>query len=197
MANVLAPFGFRWAQQLGGVAPNAAQKMRRISASYATAIFHGDPVTSQASGYIQRSAAGTTQIAGIFAGCKYVSLSQGRTVWNNYWPGSDAASDPEAYIIDDPKSVFMVQANGGPVALADVGSNANFALGTGIPASGMSGATLDAGTVATTNTLPFRIVGYVGDGVFPGVGNGSDPTTAYNYVFVTFNNQDFNVLTGV
>jgi len=170
---------------------------RRISASYATAIFHNDPVVSLSSGYIQQAAEGTTQIAGIFVGCQYISSSQGRSLWSPYWPGSDAASDPVAYIIDDPNAVFMAQTNGGPVALSAVGDNINFAIGTGNTKTGMSGASLDAATVATTNTLPFRIIGYAGDGLFPAIGNGGDPTTAYNYVYVTLNNQDFKVLTGV
>jgi hypothetical protein len=198
MANILAPFGFRWARQLSAVGPNCAQSVRKISSSYATAIFHGDVVISESSGYIQQGvAADTTQIAGIFVGCKYVSASQGRTVWNSYWPGADASGDVEAYILDDPQAVFAVQAIGGPVALADVGDNVNFLVGTGNTKTGMSGMSLDATTVNTTNTLPFRIIGYAGDGTFPAVGPGSDPTAANNVVYVTFNNQDFKVLTGV
>lgn len=199
MANILAPFGFRWAHQLSGVAPNCAQTMRRILKTNATAIFHGDPVASQSSGYVQQAAVGTAPVAGIFVGCNYLSVSMGRLVWSNYWPGNgDAQTDPECYIIDDPNAVFTVQASGGPVALADVGSNANFTLATaGNTASGMSGAALDATTVNTTSTLPFRIVGYPGDGFFPAVGPGSDPTSANNNVFVTFNNQDFKTLTGI
>jgi hypothetical protein len=198
VANILAPFGFRWARQLTGTAPNCAVSTRKISASYATPIYHNDPVINESTGYIQQGVAGeTTPIAGIFAGCKYHSTSQGRTIWSNYWPGSDATGDVEAYIIDDPNAVFMVQANGGPVALSAVGSNADFIIGTGTPSSGMSGASLDATTVNTTATLPFRIVGYVGDTNFSGVGPGSDPTSANNYVLVTLNNQAFKTLTGV
>lgn len=200
MANILAPFGFRWARQLTGTAPNCAVSTRKISSSYGTAIFHNDPVVSESSGYIQQAAPGTTQIAGIFAGCKYLSTSEGRTVWRNYWPGSDATGDVEAYIIDDPNAVFMVQAgNGtGPLALSSVQQNVNFLIGTGNTASGLSGASLDTTTTSPiTTTLPFRIIGYVGDTNFSGVGPGSDPTSAYNYVFVTLNNQDFKVLTGV
>ncbi|MCB8880123.1 hypothetical protein ACELLULO517_07740 [Acidisoma cellulosilytica] len=197
MANILAPFGFRWFRELTGVAPNCAQSVRKILSTNTTAIFHGDPVTSQSSGYIQQAAPGTTQIAGIFVGCRYLSKSMGRTVWNNYYPGADANGDVEAYIIDDPNAVFAVQANGGPVVLADVGQNANFAIGTGNTLTGMSAASLDFSTVATTGTLPFRIIGYGGATGFTQAGPGSDPTTAYNYAYVTFNNQDFKVLTGV
>lgn len=197
MANVLAPFGFRWARQLTGTAPNCAQSTRKISSSYSTAIFHGDPVVSESTGYIEQAAAGTTPIAGIFVGCKYLSVSQGRTLWSNFWPGSDANGDVEAYVLDDPNAVYMVQADPGPIALADVGKNVNFALGTGNTSSGLSGATLDSTTVGTTSTLPFRIIGYLGDTNFSAVGPGADPTSAYNYVLVALNNQDFKQLTGV
>jgi hypothetical protein len=43
-------------------------------------------------------------------------------------------------------------------------------------------------TPATTSTLPFTIVGFVQD---PSGSNGTDITTAYNYVLVTFNNEIF------
>lgn len=173
--------------------------MRRISKSNATPIFRNDPVVSLSSGYVAQATevAGGAQFAGFFVGCQYISVSQQRTVWSNYWPGADAVSDPECYILDDPNAVYMVQANAGPVGLADVQMNANFALGTGNTSSGLSGATLDVSTIATTATLPLRIIGYVGDGFFPGVGPGSDPTTAYNYVFVALNNQDFKSMTGI
>lgn len=197
MANTFAPFGFRWARQLTGTAPNCAQSTRKISSSYGTAVYHGDAVVSESTGYIQKAAAGAGLIAGIFVGCKYFSTSQNRTVWNSYWPGSDATGDVEAYIIDDPNAVFAVQAKGGPIALADVGKNVDLIDNGGNTASGLSGEAADATTVATTSTLPFRIVGYVGDTEFSGVGPGSDPTSANNYIFVAFNSQDFKQLTGV
>ena len=197
MANTLAPFGFREAMTLVGATPNFQISTRRISSANATAIFKGDPVVSDSTGYIQQAAPGTTQIAGVFVQCKYYSVSQNKTVWSDFWPGSDADSDVEAYIIDDPNAIFVVQANPGPIALADVGQNCNFAVGTGNTKSGISGAYLDSTTVGTTSTLPFRIKGYLGDTLFPAAGPGSDPTSAYNWVLVAFNNQDFKSLTGV
>lgn len=197
MSNVNAPFGFRFLRHLQGVAPNVAMSLRRIAYGNGTAIFNGDPVTSLSTGYIAQSAAGTTQIAGIFIGCKYVSVSQKRTVWSNYWPGSDANADVEAYILDDPNAVFVAQSNGTAIALADVGDNINFAIGAGSTATGISAATLDQSTIATTSTLPFKIVGYAGGSEFAAVGPGSDPTTAYNWAYVTFNFQDFKSTTGV
>ena len=104
MANTLAPFGFR--QYFGGAggAPTFNQTTRRIASSNSTAIYFGDPVmpvVSTANGYITQAAAGSTMLAGIFVGCRYLSVSLKRTVWSNYWPGSDANGDVDAYVIDD------------------------------------------------------------------------------------------------
>ena len=45
--------------------------------------------------------AATKILVGIFTGCSYYSTSQRKTVFNNYWPGSDATGDIEAYVVDD------------------------------------------------------------------------------------------------
>lgn len=195
MANVLAPFGFRWARNLTSSAPNAAQTMRRILKTNSSPIYFGDPV-SESSGYVVQATAGTSPITGIFVGCKYVSKSIGWTIWNRYWPGNgDAQSDPECYIIDDPDAVFTVQASGGPIALADIQANIQFNLGTATAPPGVSGAYVDATTIATTSTLPFRIIGFPGDGMFPAIGPGSDNTSANNWAFVALNNQVFKTMT--
>ena len=100
MANTLAPFGFR--QYFGGAggAPTFAQTARRIASSNTTPIYLGDPVMpviGAATGYITQGAAGTTTLAGVFVGCKYLSVAQKRTVWSRYWPGSDANGDVTAF----------------------------------------------------------------------------------------------------
>ncbi len=126
---------------------------------------------------------------GIFYGCKYLSTSQKRTVWSNYWPGSDATGDVTAYICDDPNAQFIVQSSDASgtaaIGFANIGEYINIAVGTGNTANGLSGMTVDQDTLATTVTLPFRIVGLVEDP--PGV-NGTDITTEYNQVIVAFNN---------
>ena len=50
--------------------------------------------------------------------------------------------------------------------------------------TGISGAYLNS--VGTTVTFPFIVVDLV---TFPPGANGADPTTAYNWVVVGFNNQ--------
>lgn len=182
MANTDAPFGFRQYRGLGS-APTYEQSVRLIKSDNTTAVYFGDPVSNLNTGYITRATAGTAQIAGIFAGCKYLSTSQKRTVWSNYWPGSDASADVEAYIIDDPNAQFVVQAGGTAIGLADMGLYVQFNLGTGNSSTGISGAYVES--PAVTATLPFRIIGFITQ---PPGANGTDITSAYNQIIVGFNN---------
>jgi hypothetical protein len=196
MANTNAPFGFMQAFGSAGGAPTFSTSMRRIAPTNATAIYQGDPVmpvVSTANGYITQAAAGTTTLAGIFSGCKYTSVSQKRTVWSNFWPGSDATGDVTAYIIDDPNARFTVQGNSNTFNItgtsttwtsSPIGQYAQFAIGTGNTATGLSGAYLN--TLGTTVTLPFIVIDLV---TSPPGFNGTDPTTAYNQVIVGFNNE--------
>lgn len=201
MANPNAPFGFADSHRLGA-AVNYQMSKRWISASNPTPIFTGDPVIQLSTGYIAQapSTPGTTQIGGIFVGCEYMSISQKKRIASPWWPGSDAVVggtgfDVEARIIDDPLTVFRVQANG-QITLAMIGMNGQYALGTGNQVTGRSGATLDVVTnvPAVTATFPFRIVDLVRDP--PGV-PGTDATSPYNWAWVTFNNQDYKSLTGI
>ena len=154
-------------------------------------------------------------VAGVFAGCKYTSASQKRTVWSNYWPGSDAGTnDVTAYITTDPNAQFIVQTGNSnttatAVGLANVGQNISFnyndstATGetNGNTATGLSTMFADQYSLianssagATTNAyLPFRIVSlanYTPGAVSPlATINGNDSTSAYNRIVVGFNNS--------
>lgn len=185
MANTLAPFGLRQFKGTGS-APTYEQVTALIASTNSTAIFQGDPVApviGSTTGYIQQYSPGTTPLAGVFTGCKYLSVAQKRTVWGNYWPGSDANGDVEAYIINDPNAQFLVQTStGSAVGLANVGKLCQVTLGTGNTATGISAAYVSA--IGTTATYPFRITSlYYGPDF-----NGTDATSQYNYVVVAFNN---------
>lgn len=195
MANTLAPFGFR--QYFGGAggAPTFAQTARRIASSNTTPVFFGDPVMpviGTANGYITQAAAGSTTLAGVFVGCKYLSVAQKRTVWSNYWPGSDANGDVDAYVIDDPNARFLVQSSwASPLATSlstygttPIGQYCQFTIGTGSTANGISGAYVSS--LGTTVTFPFIVVDLQ---TFPPGQNGTDPTTQYYNVVVGFNNE--------
>lgn len=185
MANTNAPFGFRQVSGTGS-APTYEQVAMAVASSNTTAIYYGDavvPVTGSATGYIKQATASTVALAGIFYGCQYLSTSQKRTVWSNYWPGSDAAGDVVAYVVNDPNAKFVVQAGGTNVGFSKIGQNIQLNVGTGNSASGISGMYVES--PATTATLPFRVVDVVSQ---PPGANGTDITAAYNYVIVQFNN---------
>ena len=199
--NVNAPYGFR---QYAGTGSSPTYEQVAVTIAYnASALYFGDPVVPVAAdGTVAKgdiSGAPTVQIAGIFQGCKYLSVSQKRTVWSNYWPGSDVASTNlvEGYIINDPNAKFVAQIGGstsvGAVA-GDVNANVQFAYGTGNANNGISGAYVDISvTPTTTATLPFRIVSLVTQ---PPGAPGTD-TGPYNYVVVAFNNVSTKQLLSV
>lgn len=201
MANTFAPYGFR--QYSGnGSAPTYEQVAVLIDYN-ATNIFFGDPVTWQSDGSVAQSASTGTSpaalgIAGIFVGCRYLSVAQKRTVWSNFWPGSDVAAGNyvEGYIINDPNAKFVAQSDG---VTTITNSFLNYVIGfvggssvTGNTANGISAAYLDAANAATltggsyTANAPFKVVGIVN---FPPGAQGtlSNGTTGVNLI-VSFNN---------
>lgn len=205
MANTLAPFGFAQTGTNSGP-PNFAQNSNppyRIASGYATAIYFGDAVRMNVSGptgYIEQWAAAdggtaTKILVGIFVGCRYYSTSQKKTVWSNYWPGSDATGDVTAFVVDDPNAQFKVQAGvaGVPFTQAMIGQTADIVTTpVGNAVTGISGMKLD--TPTTTVTFPFKVVNIINT---PPGANGTDITTAYNYVIVSMNNQQYKALLGV
>jgi len=199
MANLNTPFGFKHFGYLEGFDPSYGMTARRIASGNGTAIFRGDAVTSLNTGYIAQSSPGTTQIAGIFQGCEYLSVALKTKVRSPYWPGSDANGDVTAFIIDNPYATFLVQASGAFFNLTSVGNNVQIVVGTGNTTTGYSGMTLDCANApggANTATFPFRII-RLASAVLPAGSNGSDNTTNFNQLIVTFNNQDYRSLTGI
>lgn len=201
MANTNNPFGFK--QYSGsGSSPTYEQVTLQGGIAYnAAAIYYGDPVIRSSVGVgtlIRGVGSGSViPLAGIFQGCKYLSTAQKRTVWSNYWPGSDVAVGnqlaTEAYIVNDPNAQFLAQTDATGFALTDVGANVDFNIGTGTASNGLSGAYLIAGG-AVTSTFPFRFVNLVWA---PPGANGvalSGTAAAYNYAIVAFNNVETKAL---
>jgi hypothetical protein len=202
MANLSAPFGF--AQRSGtGSSPTFEQVPCTIDYNTAN-IFFGDPVfrltgDGTIAGVTTGPGPGTTPIAGVFVGCEYLSVAQKRSVWSNYWPGSDVAStnSVSGFLINDPNAQFLAQVAGSTtvgLTASNIGQNVQFAYGTGNTANGLSGAYIDITvTPATTSTLPFRVVSLL---TFP---PGAPGTAAgqYNQAVVAFNNVETKSLTAV
>ena len=134
------------------------------------------------------SASGTVTVyvpvAGICAGCKYLSTAQKRSVWGNYAPGSDYNGDVTAYVINDPAAQFLVQTgNSNTTATAVPFSATGQNIGFNYSQSGAVPATVNGNTSNGISTffadqysliansgagpvanpfLPFRIIGPAG-----------------------------------
>jgi hypothetical protein len=194
VANVQAQFGFKQTGYLGGGAPDYQLRTYAISSSNATGIGFGDPV-----GYVNTTSPFITQytaalatampIVGIFQGCTFVPAAGGAPVWSPFWPPAAQGSNGTAYVIDAPNAQFLVAAQNTAITTANIGNCVTFSSGAcQTTGGGFSVATIDANSATATGTtsslLPFRILG-----LYPGVGNGSDATTPFNWAIVGFNFQ--------
>ncbi|SRR6266700_7851998 len=185
-----------------GASPSFNRTAYQILYSNTHTLFKGDVCTLLSSGYVDTLAPGTTPPLGIFDGCQYVSASQGKLVFSDYYPGGDQITNGivTAFVLDDPNLTFLVQTGysstgSGAATQAMVGMNAQYANGTGSALSQQSGAYIDLTTTpAVTTTLPFRILSLVSD---PPGANGTDTTAQYNYVRVMWNNEFFRQLAGI
>ena len=160
MANKDAAFGCRPVRMMGGAPYSGGQSRYRIASGATTPIYQGDLVTQLTAGVLGRHAAsGTVPIVGVFNGVQYTDPTSGEQVYKNYYPGSIAASDIIANIIDDPNVVFEVQADAA-MPVADLFGNFDVvdASDVGDEYSGRSNTELDVTTGATTATLPLKAI---------------------------------------
>jgi hypothetical protein len=102
---------------------------------------------------------------GVFLGCTYTYPSTEQVTFKQYFPASTAASDIKAYVADGTDILFKVAvvSSGetiGDLAITDIGANVAGVDNTGSTITGNSKSAI-SDTSATTNTLPFRIVGLV------------------------------------
>jgi|TARA_Y200000002_G_scaffold375783_1_gene378659 hypothetical protein len=135
----------------------------KIASGYATAIFYGDFVKLVAAGTLEKAAVTTSVVAGtvgIFVGCSYTDPSTSQLTFNQQFPASTAASDIMAYVVDDPKLVFKMQGDEA-IAQTGLGNNISAVSTAGSTAIGRSKNALDGGSIATTNTLPLRVLEFV------------------------------------
>ena len=163
--TVSGPYGLVPVKLLSGVPFVGVTRHYKIASGYATSIFAGDAVKLVTGGTVERDAfdAAMTPI-GVFMGCSYTDATLGK-VFRQYFPASTAASDIMAYVVDATDVLFKaaVVSSGttiGDLALTDLGANVAGVDNTGDTASGNSRCAI-SDTSATTNTLPFRIVGLV------------------------------------
>jgi len=176
MANSNGSFGLRPIGRLGSSANTTGTTEYRIASDNSNPIFQGMAVIPLAAGVIddlQAAAGGTVSIVGVFNGCEYISSTTGEKVFSNFWPGSGADSNfpVKAFVYDDPMQLFTiatsnVQTSNDTEAELRTAVFSNIQLATGNSGStttGLSSATADLNTVATTNTHALRIMGIQDD----------------------------------
>lgn len=202
MANANGSFGLRPIAKLGSNANSTGASgytLYEIANGNTNAIYQGSPVIPLSTGYIDivgAAAGGTVGLLGVFWGCEYVSSTTGEKVFSNYWPGSGADSNHpiKAFVYDDPMQLFAISSDASLTSKATmrghVFANANFATATsGSTTTGISSGALAVSTIATTNTLNLRIMGWQEDP------ENQDFTAAGIPVIVRLNNH-FNSANG-
>ena len=158
MANVAEKFGLKPVRSLDGSDFINAQNRYRIASSYATAIFQGDLVTPVTGGGIERHTAGSgTPVVGVFNGCFYTDPTTQKPTWKNYYPGSIAASDIVANVIDSPDQVYKIDSDGA-FAVADIFKNFNVTNVTGNTVTGTSKVQLDYSSSGITTTIALQAI---------------------------------------
>jgi len=163
MANVDKAFGLRPYKGAGWPVQQANKYNISPSSGYGTSIFQGDLCIFNG-GYIERAAASSANLVGVFSHCYYVA-SDGTPTFKNYYPASTTALGSgaiEVYIYDDPNQLFLVQADGAS-AVTCIGRNADTDGIGGSTTTGVATRELDSSTINTTLALQLKIVGVVQD----------------------------------
>jgi len=195
--NNNAPNGFQYFGRLEGGAPTAGLTRQFVSSGDTSALGYGDPVQYNTSGYVTAVASSpTTQLAGIFYGCDYVSTALQKRVWLNYWAGSGAAGDVTVRVCTDPDAMCMAEPYNTAISSTTIGLNINYVSGTPNSTTQFSTAAVGQSTISTTSTLPFRIIEMYSQVAPPGT-NGTNNTAAFNRVIVAPNNWDRRVITAI
>ena len=198
MASTATPYGFRAVNELGGLPYAGSTRSFPINpAGYNTNIYNGSLVYVASTGYLQIATStgadattngfptGTanTGCVGVFVGCTYTN-AQGQIIYSQYYPANTASvqgSTITAYVVDDDRAVFQVQADG-TMTFADLGANvylsAAQSTSTGSTTTGNSTTSVSATIIQTT--AAFRVIGFVNNAQ-------SQSGDAYTDILVKFN----------
>jgi len=177
MANQETAYGLRPVGLVGAGANTTGVTKYEIASDNTNAIYQYSLVVPTSNGvidYAGDTAGGTTAALGVLIGVEYVDATSKKPVWKNYWPGSSAVSvntnyPIKAFVTDNPMQLYQVATDASITnrATAVQAIFANASLGTsargGSTNNGRSTAALAVSTIATTATLPLKIVGIVDD----------------------------------
>jgi hypothetical protein len=191
MANVSEKFGLRPYRKLDGTPLVGAQNRYTIASGYATAIYQGDLVQPTTAGNIERHTANTSDaVVGVFNGCFYTDPTTQKPTYKNYYPGSIAASDITAFVVDDPDAVFLIDADEA-FTRANLFANYSVTNTTGVTQTGISKVQLDVSATGTAATFVVQAIDISQDP------DNSDTATSNANILVRINNHFYRSGTGV
>ena len=177
MANAETSFGLRPIGMVGSGPNSTGLTKYEIASDNTNVIYNGAicvPLTAGVIDYAGATNGGTTQALGVLVGVEYVDSTLNKTIFKNFWPGSGSVSvdtnfPVKALVADNPDQLFVVAADATltnrSTALAAVFANASLGTSarTGSTTTGKSNSQLGVSTIATTATLPLRVVGLADD----------------------------------
>ena len=194
--TVSAPYGLKPINLIGGQVFAGSTRQRRIASS-ADSIGFGDPLQFDTDGTVKVTTSTTTPptggFAGVFLGCTFVSSVTGQPTYSQQWTsGTSVAANTYivAYVADDPDTLFkavmvsasLVVSTTSGAQYTSIGTTVALVANTLNTTTGDSQQGLLISSLATTRSLPIRIVDVVPDTSFVSSG-----TTYYPEVIVKFN----------
>jgi len=194
--TVSAPYGLKPINSIDGKPYAGAFRQIPVAASFATAIFFGDTVQIDSTGYlILSTATNSGSIVGVCVGGSYVN-SSGQTVEGQYLPASisTSANPAYAYVIDDQQALFKVAVVSSGTTMSSagrtvVGTNLALVLNAGSTTTGNSAFAVTLTGAGTTATIPIRVIDVV-----PETATAAD---TYTELLVKINTHQYNNTTGV
>ena len=166
------PYGLNPVNLIGGQVFAGSTRLMKIASGYAADIFYGDVLKLVSTGTVEKDTGTTTVaangVAGVFLGCTYTDPSTKQPRFSQYWPSGTVASDAQAYVADDPDVLFKVVSvsSGTTVAFygqSAIGNNVALVQNSGSTTVGNSAVAINGTTIATTVSLPIRIIAGVPD----------------------------------
>jgi hypothetical protein len=194
--TVSAPYGLKPINSIDGKPYAGAFRQIPVAASFATAIFFGDTVQIDSTGYLVLSTATNSgTIVGVCVGGSYVN-SSGQTVEGQYLPAaiSTSTNPAYAYVIDDQQALFKVAVVSSGTTMSSagrtvVGTNLALVLNAGSTTTGNSAFAVTLTGAGTTATIPIRVIDVV-----PETATAAD---TYTELLVKINTHQYNNTTGV
>ena len=194
--TVSAPYGLKPINSLDGKPYAGAFRQIPVAASFGTAIFFGDTVQIDSTGYlILSTTTNSGTIVGVCVGGQYVN-SSGQTVQGQYIPASISTSTNPAYayVVDDQQALFKVAVVSSGTTMSSagrtvVGTNLALVLNAGNTTTGDSAYAVTLTGAGTTATIPIRVIDVV-----PETATAAD---TYTELLVKINTHQYNNTTGV